>query len=52
MISHDLLGKARLDLLGWQIKHADVNKTDSGIKIDPWLGSDRFEIHKFNVPKD
>ncbi len=50
MTGHDLLGKARLDLLGWQIKHADVKKTDPGIKIDLWLGSDRFEAHKFNIP--
>jgi len=51
MTGHDLLGNARLDLLGWQIKHADVKKSDGGIKIDLWLGSDQFEAHKFNIPK-
>jgi hypothetical protein len=50
MTGHDFLGSARLDLLGWQIKHADVAKTDEGIKIDLWIGSDRFENRKFNIP--
>ena len=51
MTGHDFLGNARLDLLGWQIKHADVSRTDSGIKIDLWLGSDRFDSRQFNIPK-
>ena len=50
MTGRDFLGSARLDLLGWQIKHADVGKTDEGIKIDLWIGSDRFENRKFNIP--
>lgn len=50
MTGHDFLGSSRLNLLGWQIKHANVSKTDSGIKIDLWLGSERFESHKFNIP--
>lgn len=38
MTGHDLLGSSRLNLLGWQIKHSDVTRTESGIKIDLWLG--------------
>ncbi|HDQ14009.1 MAG TPA: hypothetical protein ENN41_04250 [Sediminispirochaeta sp.] len=46
----DLVGAARLNLLGWQIKHADVGRTDNGTKIDLWIGSDRFDSSKFNIP--
>jgi len=51
MTGHDLLGDSRLDLLGWQVKHADVTRTDSGIKIDLWLGGERFESDRFTIPK-
>ncbi len=51
MTGHDLLGSSRLDLLGWQVKHADVSKTDSGIKIDLWMGGEEFESQKFSMPK-
>ncbi|MDC7218903.1 MAG: hypothetical protein PQJ59_03120 [Spirochaetales bacterium] len=50
MTGHDLLGSSRLNLLGWQMKHADVTRTGSGIKIDLWLGGDRFDSRKFNMP--
>lgn len=50
MTGQNLLGSARLDLLGWQIKHTDVERTDSGIKIDLWLGGDSFDSRKFTVP--
>ncbi|MGL1892313.1 MAG: hypothetical protein OCD02_11845 [Spirochaetaceae bacterium] len=50
MTGHDLLGSSRLDLLGWQVKHADVSKTDSGIKIDLWMGGEEFESQKFSIP--
>lgn len=46
----DLVGAARLNLIGWRIKHADVSRTDKGTKIDLWLGSDRFDSRKFNIP--
>lgn len=52
MTGHDLLGSSRLDLLGWQVKHADVSKTDSGIKIDLWMGGEEFQSEKFSIPKD
>jgi hypothetical protein len=50
MTGHDLLGSSRLDLLGWQVKHVDVGRTDSGLKIDFWLGGDKFESERFNIP--
>ena len=52
MTGQDLLGASRLNLLGWQVKHTDVSKTDSGIKIDFWLGGDRFDSRRFNIPED
>ncbi len=51
MTGHDLLGSTRLDLLGWQVKHADVSRTDSGIKIDLWMGGDEFESKHFSIPE-
>ena len=51
MTGHDLLGGTRLDLLGWQVKHADVSKTDSGIKIDLWMGGEEFESERFSIPE-
>ncbi|MDC7233365.1 MAG: hypothetical protein PQJ58_09030 [Spirochaetales bacterium] len=50
MTGHDMLGSARLDLLGWQIKHSDVTQSDSGIKIDLWFGGERFQSDKFTIP--
>jgi len=50
MTGHSLLGSSQLDLLGWQVKHADVERTDSGIKIDLWLGGDRFDSRQFSIP--
>ena len=51
MTGQDLLGSSRLDLLGWQVKHVDVSRTSSGIKIDLWLGGDKFDSGRFNIPK-
>lgn len=50
MAGSDLLGGARLDLLGWQIKRADVSRIHEGTKIDLWLGSDRFDSSQFSIP--
>lgn len=52
MTGHDFLGSSRLNLLGWQLKHSDVASTGSGIKIDLWLGGDRFDSRKFTIPKE
>ena len=46
----DLLGRARLNLIGWQVKHGDVTRTANGTKIDLWLGSDRFDSRNFTIP--
>lgn len=46
----NLLGEARLDLIGWQVKFIDVNPTKDGLKIDIWIGSEDFEKDKFNIP--
>jgi hypothetical protein len=45
------LGSARLGLLGWQVKHSDVVRTSDGIRIDLWLGGDRFESKDFSIPE-
>jgi len=50
MAGYDLLGEARLDLIGWQIKHADVSSTGKGTRIDLWLGSDEFDPTDFTIP--
>ena len=48
----DMLGAARLNLVGWQIKHADVSRIEGGTKIDLWLGSERFDASYFTIPKE
>ena len=48
----DLLGSARLNLIGWQIKCADVSRTGNGTKIDLWLGGDRFDSSYFTMPSE
>ena len=51
MTGRDLLGASRLNLLGWQVKHTDITRIDKGIKIDFWLGGDRFDSRQFNIPE-
>ncbi len=51
MAGSDLVGAARLNLIGWQVKHADVDRTAEGTKIDLWLGGDRFDSKRFNLPR-
>lgn len=50
MAGSDLLGEARLNLIGWQIKCGDVSRTGNGTKIDLWLGGDRFDSSYFSMP--
>ncbi len=50
MTGQDLLGASRLNLLGWQLKHSEVTRTDSGLKIDLWLGGSQFDSQKFTIP--
>lgn len=50
MAGHDLLGSARLNLVGWQIKQADVMRTpDDGIMLNLWIGGESFEFQKFSM---
>jgi hypothetical protein len=49
MAGYDMLGAARLNLIGWQVKGADVNSTGNGTKIDLWLGGDRFNPASFTI---
>jgi hypothetical protein len=49
MAGYDSLGSARLNLIGWQVKGADVKATDSGTKIDLWLGGERFDPEHFSI---
>jgi hypothetical protein len=51
MAGNDLVGAARLNLIGWQVKKADVERIDKGTKIDLWLGSERFDSSRFSVDK-
>lgn len=50
MAGSDLIGSARLHLIGWQVKRADVERIAEGTKIDLWLGSDRFDSSRFSIP--
>lgn len=54
MAGHDLLGSARLNLVGWQTKHADVTRTpEGGAMMNLWIGGEGFEYAKFNLdPSD
>ncbi|HPC38244.1 MAG TPA: hypothetical protein PLF21_02920 [Exilispira sp.] len=51
LAGNNLLGEARLDLIGWQVKYIDLNETRDGLKIDIWVGSEDFDKDKFNIPK-
>ncbi len=48
----DLVGEARLNLISWQIMHAEVTRSNGGTKIDLWLGGERFDPKKFSIPAD
>lgn len=46
----DLLGKARLNIFGWQVKYAQVSRSGPGTQLDLWLGGDDFDAGKFTIP--
>jgi hypothetical protein len=50
LTGNNLLGVARLDIIGWQVKFIDVNETNDGLKIDIWIGSADFDKAKFTIP--
>jgi len=51
MAGYDSLGAARLDLIGWHVKGADVSDMDGSTRIDLWLGGEGFNPESFNLPK-
>lgn len=51
LAGHGMDWKEGLKLIGWQVKHATVENTDSGLKIDLWLGGDAFNPTKFTLDK-
>lgn len=52
MAGFDMIGAARLDLIGWQIKAATVDRTNEGTRIDVWLGGKRFDPDRFSITED
>ncbi len=52
MTGHDSSWEGRLKLIGWQVKHASVNNSDSGLQIDLWLGSDSFNPADFTIDQN
>jgi len=51
MEGSDLAGKARLNLIGWQVKDAQVARTANGTQIDLWMGGEKFCATQFTIPK-
>ncbi|MFW6338693.1 MAG: hypothetical protein ACOC25_07170, partial [Alkalispirochaetaceae bacterium] len=50
MAGLEMLGSARLSLVGLQVKGARIKKREGGTTIDLWLGDDRFDASKFTIP--
>ena len=47
----DLLGKARLNIFGWQVKYAHITHSEQGTHLDLWLGGDDFDESLFHIPE-
>lgn len=52
MAGLEMLGSARLNLVGWQVKGGRASKREGGTQIDLWLGGDKFDSSKFNIPEE
>jgi len=53
MIGRDLLGSARLELIGYQIKSVKIEKVaEGGVMINLWIGSEDFDPALFTINKD
>ena len=53
MLGHDLLGTARLELIGFQIKGVKVERVpEGGVMINLWVGSDDFDPAAFTISQD
>lgn len=48
----ETLGHARLNLVGWQIKHGDVRRREGGTRIDLVLGDKEFDPSQYDMPGD
>lgn len=42
MAGLDLLGSGRLNLIGWQVKKADVSRVGGTTRINLWLGTEGY----------
>lgn len=52
MTGLEMLGHARLNMVGWQIKHGQIIAREGGSRIDLLLGSDEFDPTPFELPGD
>jgi hypothetical protein len=52
MAGLEMLGSARLNLVGWQVKGGNAKHRETGTQIDLWLGDDEFDSSQFNIPGD
>lgn len=53
MMGHDLLGGARLDIIGMQIKGVKVESVPGGgIMINLWVGSEGFDPKMFTMSQE
>jgi hypothetical protein len=52
MAGVDLLGSGRLNLIGWQVKNADVSRVEGTTRINLWLGGERFNPERFTLADD
>ena len=50
MAGLEMLGHARLNLVGWQIHHGEVRKTETGTRIDLVLGNENFDLSSSPFP--
>jgi hypothetical protein len=50
MVGHDLLGTARFEMIGWQIKGVKLERIpEGGIMINLWIGSEGFDPKMFTL---
>jgi len=51
MAGFDILGEGRLNLIGWQVKHADVSRVGENTRVNLWLGGERCNREDFSITK-
>ncbi|MFP4329138.1 MAG: hypothetical protein ACOC45_04230 [Alkalispirochaetaceae bacterium] len=52
MAGLEMLGSARLNLVGLQVKASLISKREGGTRIDLWLGDERFDPTRFTIPEN